>query len=173
MQASRGGASCTSYSASASRPTPTARPGQAKRTPQTAIWAPKIGNVWAEMAGPDRAQKFMVTVLRLGTQNLFRGVASRVGVNRLTQVGRMAFIMYLGCTSKGLVDYPWSTCRCCDTSEFGRGKLETLFQGLRTTHHGYAVSHGTFRHAGVPAMQILCRRSQIRRGRQVTPCRHA
>ena len=44
--------------------------------------------------------------------------------------------MYIeGLGRLSLVNLP--ICRCCDTSEFGHGKLETLFRGLRTIQRGY------------------------------------
>ena len=40
----------------------------------------------------------------------FKAAASRVSFDGSTQVGRMAFAVYLGCASMDLVDYPQSTC---------------------------------------------------------------
>ena len=87
----------------------------------------------------------------------------------------MAFVMHVGCTSKGLVDYPWSTCLSVGAAtslnlgaESWRRCFEAFAQFIAGTPLLWYIGH-----AWVSPMQILRWRSQIRRGRQLTPCRHA
>ena len=87
----------------------------------------------------------------------------------------MAFVMHLGCTSKGLVDYPWSACLSAGAAtplNFCAASCRRFFEDFAQFIAGTPLLR-YIGHAWVPAMQILRWRSQIRRGRQLTLCRHA